>query len=131
MSGRRRPGLVGCFLLVAATRLGLKCLGFRRTARAAVRLGALRRKRIRDVAPGDCARAVATAAAFFPGRAVCLEQALALYVVLRRRGFPAALRIGVQPRPFQAHAWIELDGRPLFEGEATEQRLVAFPEVLA
>jgi hypothetical protein len=50
---------------------------------------------------------VSTAAAFFPGRARCLEQSLTLYVCLRRVGIAVDLRIGVQPYPFTAHAWIE------------------------
>jgi hypothetical protein len=133
MTGTRggRVGLVRCFSLIAATRISLRLLGFRRTARAAGWLG--RRGRRRPVplgSPLEAARAVATAAAFFPGRAVCLEQAVVLFIVLRRRGHPAALRIGVQPYPFQAHAWIELDGRPLFEGEGAH-KFVAFPEVFA
>src|SRR5262249_9212099 len=43
----------------------------------------------RHPAPGELEateRVVATAAAFFPGRARCLEQSLVLYYLLRRRG---------------------------------------------
>lgn len=127
----RRPGVVRCLATVAATRLSLKLLGLRRTVALARRLAGNRPPRANAPAPIDCARSVATAAAFFPGRAVCLEQAIALFVVLRRLGYPAALRIGVQPLPFLAHAWIELDGRPLFEAEATSRQFVPFPEALA
>lgn len=127
----RRPGVVRCLATVAATRLSLKLLGLRRTVALARRLAGRLPPRANAPAPIDCARSVAMAAAFFPGRAVCLEQAIALFVVLRRLGYPAALRIGVQPLPFLAHAWIELDGRPLFEAEATSQQFVPFPEVLA
>lgn len=126
----RRPSVARCLATVAATRLSLKLLGLRRTVVLARRLGGNRGARANAPAPIDCARSVATAAAFFPGRAVCLEQAIALFVVLRRLGYPAALRIGVQPLPFLAHAWIELGGRPLFEAEATSQ-FVPFPEALA
>lgn len=55
-------------------------------------------------------RKVNTAAAFFPGRALCLEQSLTLYMCLRRAGVAAELRIGVQPYPFTAHAWVEHRG---------------------
>ncbi len=51
--------------------------------------------------------AVAMAAAFYPGRAKCLEQSLTLYYLLRRQGVAAKYCHGVQPYPFQAHAWIE------------------------
>jgi hypothetical protein len=57
--------------------------------------------------------AVATAAAFFPARALCLEQSLALYYVLRRQGVSVSYCQGVQVQPFQAHAWVEYEGVPV------------------
>jgi hypothetical protein len=86
------------------------------------------------LAPEQVERAahhVAVAAAFFPGRAVCLEQSLALYVLLRGRGVPAELRIGVQVYPFQAHAWVELHGQPVNEDVETVEKFRALPEVAA
>lgn len=59
-------------------------------------------------------RRVALAGALYPGRAACLEQSLVLYYLLRRLTFPARLRLGVQPYPFLAHAWVEdEDGTPV------------------
>jgi hypothetical protein len=43
----------------------------------------------------------------------CLSQSLTLLTVLERRDLHPMLVIGVRPSPFAAHAWIELDGRPL------------------
>ena len=42
----------------------------------------------------------------------CLRQALAVWLLLRRRHLPAELKIGVTRRepPFQAHAWVDLNG---------------------
>lgn len=120
-----------CFGAVMLSRLSLKLAGFRRTVRWARRLA----NRPGGSLDWDCAersaRAVAIAAAFFPGRAICLEQSVALYVLLRRRGVAASLRIGVQPYPFQAHAWIELNGQPVFENADELVKFVAFPEGLA
>ena len=47
-----------------------------------------------------------------PWRTSCLRQALAVWLLLRRRRLPAELKIGVVRRapPFQAHAWVELGG---------------------
>jgi len=127
---RARPNVVGCFVLVASVRASLRLLGFRRTVRLA-KLAAGRGARRPAGTPTDCARAIATAAAFFPGRAVCLEQSLALYVVLRRRGHSGVLRLGVQPYPFLAHAWVELDGTPLFENQDALSKFIPFPEAFA
>ena len=56
-------------------------------------------------------RRVAMAAAFYPGRARCLEQSMVLFYLLRRRGIEATLALGVQAHPFLAHAWLEHEGR--------------------
>jgi hypothetical protein len=50
----------------------------------------------------------------------CLPQAMAACVMLRRRGLPARLVIGVRrepsPRPLEAHAWVESGGRVIVGG---------------
>jgi hypothetical protein len=43
-------------------------------------------------------------------------------------GMDAALRIGVQPISFAAHAWVEYQGKPVFEGELVST-VHAFPEL--
>ncbi len=43
----------------------------------------------------------------------CLPRALTIYLLLRRRGVPATLHIGVKRYPFGAHAWVECLGEVL------------------
>jgi hypothetical protein len=111
----RPPSLLATGLLLTAVRLGLRTAGFGRllalTRRWTARYG--REVVAERAALEPVALRVATAAAFFPGRAECLEQSLTLYLLLRRRGVPVELRLGVQPYPFAAHAWVEHDGVPL------------------
>ncbi len=126
-----RQGVVSAFVAVTLTRASLKLAGFRRTVRVAKWLGDRYRARAPRGDAEQVARAVATAAAFFPGRAICLEQSVALHVLLRRRGYPAALRVGVQPYPFRAHAWVELEGRPVYENADQLVKFVPFPEAFA
>jgi hypothetical protein len=66
------------------------------------------------VAPGRLAWAVESAAAAIP-KASCLTQALAAQIMLERSGAHPELKIGVASdrETFEAHAWLELDGRPL------------------
>ena len=47
---------------------------------------------------------------YYRRRLDCLPRSLAIYVLLRRRGVPATLRIGVKRFPFAAHAWVECLG---------------------
>lgn len=42
---------------------------------------------------------------------LCLQRSAAATDMLKKRGFPAQLVIGVQQTPFKAHAWVEIDGR--------------------
>ena len=59
-----------------------------------------------------------TADGVFPSREApldCLPRSLALTRFLRTAGWPVAHVIGVALNPFEAHAWVELDGTPLDE----------------
>lgn len=49
----------------------------------------------------------------------CLERSLTLQRLLRRQGVHAQLRIGVRSTEgsIEAHAWIEVEGRPIAEPE--------------
>lgn len=64
--------------------------------------------------------------------ASCLTQALAAKVLLRRRGHAAKLRIGVakgNAGNFEAHAWIEVDGRAVIGGSDSRlKRYTGLPE---
>jgi hypothetical protein len=108
------PTIAECTLALGAVRLALKTLGAARTlslARHAV-LGRPKRSASPKLLE-DAALANARAAALFPGRVLCLEQSLALYVLLRRAGIEARLCLGVQPYLFGGHAWVEHGGVPI------------------
>ena len=125
-SARRRPGeptallppvptLPGLLSRLALLEGALAVAGFTRTSAWIERHAAAAPSRDRDRLAVDgwvarVERAVATAAALFPGRAECLERSLLLYWLLRRRGVRCELRLGVQLYPFLAHAWVERDG---------------------
>lgn len=72
------------------------------------------------------ARAVDRTLALLPGDTRCLTRSLVLSSLLSRRGTKGAIVIGVRPgESFGAHAWVELDGRPLQPpGGTTYPRLV-------
>ena len=77
--------------------------------------------------------AVAAVGRCVPG-ASCLPQAIAGYRLLRRAGYAARLRIGIAAgaqAPFEAHAWLELDGRILLGGTESAARYAALPLDLA
>ncbi len=48
-----------------------------------------------------------------PSDSRCLYRSLTLVGMLQRRGIPQTLVIAVRPRPFAAHAWVEVRGEPM------------------
>ena len=109
------PSVLECAVMIIALKMSLRLRGFARTLEW---IG----YRVQGVPPlpsvdSEALRAsehaVAMAGALYPGRALCLEQSLVLYYLLRRQGVPVKYCQGVQPRPFEAHAWIEYQHRPL------------------
>lgn len=114
-AGLRVPSVLRCAAMILAMKGALRIGGFARVTNWI-------RRRVHSL-PATTAvtgeavtateSAVATAAALYPGRALCLEQSLVLYYLLRRQGVAAKFRMGVQAHPFAAHAWVEYRGQVL------------------
>ena len=64
--------------------------------------------------------AVRAVSARAPVETTCLPRSVAMRHMLRQRGVPATLKLGVrrEGEAISAHAWIEVDGRRI--GEETE-----------
>lgn len=126
----RPPSVITAFAALAATDLALRTIGFARSVALVRRLSS--RKPVWEEQLFElserAAHTVSVAAAFYPGRALCLEQSLVLYLLLRRRGADVQLRLGVQPYPFNAHAWVECGGVPLNENEEIIRQFVPVQE---
>ena len=123
VGARRRALIVEAAFWLLASRLALVFVPFPKLAR---RLGAF-------VPPADPRAAAAAApttpeaaalakeiswavvrgAAHVPFRAVCLPQAMAAQIMLRRRGVPCVMHFGAQrgkEKPLDAHAWLDAAG---------------------
>jgi hypothetical protein len=136
VGSRRRALLVEAVVWLLAARLALAFIPFPRLAR---RLGAFvppheARAAQTSSAPGaEAARqaeeigwAVTRAARYVPFKAVCLPQAMAARVMLKRRGVASVLHFGAAKgtdKPLDAHAWldaagVEVTGYPVAKGFA-------------
>jgi hypothetical protein len=61
-------------------------------------------------------------AARLPWRPTCLRQAIAVQRMLRRRGIPSRLHLGVtNPTEGAAHAWVTVGGQPVVGGRGIER----------
>lgn len=130
VDGRRRALVVEAVLWLALARIALLTMPFQKIAR---RLGTFRgpaEGRAAALDPGaaghaETAReigwAVTRAARYLPFKAVCLPQAMAAKLMLRRRGVVAVLSFGVgrdAGGAFESHAWlyaagVEVTGYPI------------------
>jgi hypothetical protein len=133
LSGFERGIALEAMAGLAATWLGLRLAGFRRWKKA---LEWLAPRANSEVSPSDAsldesARVIARMEAatarnlFFATN--CLEQSLVLWWLLRLRGIDAELRIGARKDSgrFEAHSWVEFDGRVL--NDAGEEHLHFVP----
>ena len=136
VDARRRALLPEAVLYLLAARLALIFIPFPRLAR---RLGDFvpptdpRAARVRTATAPDHARlaeeigwAVTRAARYLPFKAVCLPQAMAAQVMLKRRGVTSVMHFGAAKgteKPLDAHAWldaagVEVTGYPVAENFA-------------
>src|SRR5580658_3765030 len=123
VDNRRRALLVEAVAYLFAARLALIFIPFPRLAR---RLGtfvppadARTSQAQAGTTPeqtrlaGDIGWAVTRAARYVPFRAVCLPQAMAARVMLKRRGVKSVMHFGAAKeteKPLDAHAWLDAAG---------------------
>lgn len=105
-------------LTAALVCIALASLMVRRSFRTAIWLVCSSRRRWCQTVPDAVAArravaAVSKASCFYPGRSACLELSLAtvLLAAVRRRRLDWC--IGSAINPYQFHAWVELQGKPL------------------
>lgn len=122
--------VAACGLLLIGIKLSLTLLGYGRTRRIVEALTPRRpaSPSVPMARVEELERVVALAAAFYPGRALCLEQSLTLHAFLRQAGVASRLRLGVQSHPFAAHAWIEVGVVPVNDVVEHVRHFTPLPE---
>jgi prolyl oligopeptidase len=66
-------------------------------------------------------RAVDTASIWYWKEVHCLQRSAATCRLLRRHGIPAEMVIGTRQLPFQAHAWVEVEGQVVNDRSYTRE----------
>ena len=121
LSSRRRRLLVvalGSVLACRAT-LALGSVGHTRRLLGAVVPATTPRRREGTAPIADLAWAARTADALVPGSGTCLHAALVANELFAAHDHDASIRIGVATDgpEFEAHAWVESDGRGVVVGD--------------
>jgi hypothetical protein len=121
VGGRRRALVIEAVACLLLARLGLIVVPFPALAR---RLGrfvppsdpravAVRDKTAQAGRAEEIGWAVTRSARYVPFKAVCLPQAMAARVMLKRRGVPSVMHFGAargEDKPLDAHAWLDAAG---------------------
>jgi hypothetical protein len=116
-------------VLLPPIQVTLKTRGLKRTAA----LLAEHSDRPFDGNDAAVAASMAEAVALVAGRkvvgALCLGRSLLLWFLLRRRGMDAVLVVGSTSQvdaEWMAHAWVELDGRPVNDAADVGEHYISF-----
>jgi hypothetical protein len=134
LSSPARGLVFAAALALTTTWVGLRLLGFRRWKGVVVWLtrDPISNQSVIDVGLVDSARAVAhiehAVARHLFFKTNCLEQSLALWWLLRKRGIAAEVRIGVRKNEqrLEAHAWVDFGGAVLNDAGDTHVHFSAF-----
>jgi hypothetical protein len=62
-------------------------------------------------------------------RVLCLQRSAAATCLLRRHGIAAQLVIGTQQVPFNAHAWVEVDGQVVTDRPYMREMYVVLEQI--
>lgn len=121
---RDKTAFARAWIYLVAAKLGIRFLGLARTLRLlAPPVPAVPAQ---TEWPG-AARWLHVATRYWPDGNNCLGRSVALLGLLRRAGIAAELHIGIRPAPdFEAHAWVELDSRPLNDAPDVAMRWKRF-----
>lgn len=65
-------------------------------------------------------KAIHQSSSFYLGRSACLELSLAFVLFALSKGQSVIWCTGVKLKPFEAHAWVEIDGKPFREPDYVE-----------
>lgn len=126
LDGRGKRRLLGCMLGLPLVHVALAAFGYKRTRSTIERLSRHADRRAASQEDVADARAMAELAAVAGRRGVveatCLRRSLLLYGWLRRKGLRPVLQLGIPEKPkpgapFEAHAWVELEGTALLKAD--------------
>jgi hypothetical protein len=135
LPNEEKAALLQVLPLLIGIRCGLRVLPLQKLYRFILRRGGIKQRPDQPdtTYPGRMAQAIERVTPYVLGENACLTQALAGLFLLRRRGWPAVLRIGVMKKEdgsLQAHAWLMSEGQVVLGGKAIElERYTQLPDL--
>lgn len=117
-----RLSTVVAFLTLLIVDLVMKVAGFQRFHRLIGRFPVRQGIGAGPDAATRIAASVDRASIFYFKRAWCLQRSAATVCLMRWRGLPADLVIGIHRLPFYAHAWVEIEGAVVNDHPVVQRR---------
>jgi hypothetical protein len=117
-----RTAAILAWLSLAAIDLLVRLGGFQRLHQAVRKFPTRGRKPASEDEIRQICIAVDRAAIYYFKHAWCLQRSATATCLLRLRGIPAEMVIGVQKMPFYAHAWVEWNGNVLNDHPIVQKR---------
>jgi hypothetical protein len=69
-------------------------------------------------------KAIDMACIWYRKQVLCLQRSAATACLLKQYGFKAEMVMGAQHMPFKAHAWVEVNGRPVNDATHAPERYI-------
>ena len=138
LSARERHYFFMGALLLPATVVSLRMFNFRSVQRSLERWysDAVRTDTRNDTAifaeVQTASRMVDAASRYGLARGNCLSKSMTLWWLLRRQSIPVQLQLGARKTgaQFEAHAWVEMDGRVVNDSEDVRMRYSPFEDAV-
>lgn len=113
---------MNAFVVLVGMDLVMRLCGFHRLHRLIRGFPCIGRRFPEEQVVERLCTAVDRAATYYFKRAWCLQRSATTTCLLRLRGVPAEMVIGVKKIPFYAHAWVEVGGRVVNDHPMIQQR---------
>lgn len=98
---------IEAYVLLILLDLGLHTMGLDKVCRLIHYKGQSASKNLPDAEVEHMSQIAFAAYGWYRPRIACLHRALTIYCLLRMRGIPAELCLGVKAHSFAAHSWVE------------------------
>jgi hypothetical protein len=125
--------MIEALVLLPIARLSLAVCGYTRTRAVFSMLSRIPGPRTNKARahelPALITQVIHTAARHAVCQTTCLRRSLVLWTLLRQQGFRPTLRFGARSTAgqFEAHAWVELDGKVFDPSYSDTHTFVPFP----
>lgn len=121
--------VIESFIFLTLTTIFIKLLGIRSTHSVLKKFPEIKKiKNSDEIYIKNINLLIKSASKSLPFKTKCIEEATTLWTMLKIRGIKSYLKIGIsdKKRDFNAHAWVEIDGKIISNNQAVSENYLEF-----